>query len=276
MDVVKNTTAETNVNFIPRHRNLIMWRNQANRQLLEAFNEIKGLDNLAKRALLYRTSSILDEYTVRAGWYSGFYHIGRATVTIGSLSVPALLSIQSAASNQLSPYSSEIYWFTWSISLLVTICNGILTLFKVEKKYYYLNTLQEQVRSEAWQYIHLTGKYGGHHYSPEPSTHLNEIVHFTHALERIKLNQTNDEYWKSHESQTQQPVSNLYNKKGLDGLFSPTPNIPQLLGTDESSSLLSEENEPINSKTTKTTKNIVVTVDGNLPMQRELSQTTTR
>ena len=273
MEVVKSSNTEINVNFIPRHRSLIMWRNQANRQLLEALNEIKGLDNLAKKALLYRTSNILDEYTIRAGWYSGFYHIGRATVTIGSLSVPALLSIQSAASNQLSPYSSEIYWFTWSISLLVTICNGILTLFKVEKKYYYLNTLQEQVRSEAWQYIHLTGKYGGHHYSPEPSTHVNEIVHFTHALERIKLNQTNDEYWKSHESQTQQPVSNLYNKKGIDRLFSPTPNGPQLLSSDETSSLLSEENETTNSKTTK---NIVVTVDGSnkeLPVQREVSST---
>jgi hypothetical protein len=155
--------------------------------------------------------------------------------------------------------------------LLVTICNGILTLFKVEKKYYYLNTLQEQVRSETWQYIHLTGKYGGHHYSPEASTHLNEIVHFTHALERIKLNQTNDEYWKSQDTQTQQPTNNLYNKRGIDGLYSPTPNGPQLLGIDENSSLLSEENESSNNKTTK---NIVVSIDGNLSVQRELSSST--
>ena len=266
MSGVENNSIISNVNFTLPHRNLIMWRNMANRQLLEALNEIKGLDSLSKKALLYRTSNILDEYTVRAGWYSGFHHVGRAIVTIGSLSVPALLSIQSGASTVVAPY---LYWLTWSISLLVTIFNGILTLFKVEKKFYYLNTLEEQVRSEGWQYIHLTGKYGGHHFSPEKSTHINEIVHFTHALERIKLNQTNDEYWKSQESQIQQPVHSQYSKKGLDGLFSPTPNGPQLLQIDESNSVSSDENEGA--------KNIVVNIDDSskeLSVQRKLSSLT--
>ena len=265
MSGIENNSIISNVNFTLPHRNLIMWRNMANRQLLEALNEIKGLDSLSKKALLYRTSNILDEYTVRAGWYSGFHHVGRAIVTIGSLSVPALLSIQSGASTVVAPY---LYWLTWSISLLVTIFNGILTLFKVEKKFYYLNTLEEQVRSEGWQYIHLTGKYGGHHFSPEKSTHINEIVHFTHALERIKLNQTNDEYWKSQEAQIQQPVQHD-NIKGLYGLYTPTPSGQHLFDLDGESSVSSNQNE--------STKNIVLSVDGSkeLPVQREMPSPTT-
>jgi len=219
------------VNFIPPHRNLVIWRGKSNKQLLEALNDITNIDEFSKKALLYRTSSILDEYTTRAYVYSGIYHIGRGIVTIGSLIVPALLSIQGGA-NGLSSYTTELYWITWSTSLLVTIFNGGLTLFKIEKKFNYLNMLQEQVRSEAWQYIHLTGKYGGHHFAPEPSTHKNELVHFTHSLERIKLNQTNEEFWKSQDSSTKEPKTSL-ETKALDALYVPTPSTQQLLEASE-------------------------------------------
>jgi hypothetical protein len=213
-------------NYIPQHSSLILWRGRANQQLLEALNDIEGIDGLSKKALLYRTSSVLDEYTQRAYLYTWVYHGGRSIVTIGSLIVPALLSIQNGGGG-LNAYANELYWLTWTTSLLVTMFNGILTLFKIEKKYIYLNTLQEQVRSEGWQYVQLTGKYGGHHYSSQISTHKNELIHFTHSLERIKLNQTNEEFWKSQESQTKSPNSS--EKKDLDGLFTPTPSTEQLL-----------------------------------------------
>lgn len=213
-------------NYIPPHPSLILWRGRANQQLLEALNDIQGIDGLSKKALLYRTSSVLDEYTQRAYLYTWVYHGGRSIVTIGSLIVPALLSIQNGGGG-LNSYANELYWLTWTTSLLVTMFNGILTLFKIEKKYIYLNTLQEQVRSEGWQFVQLTGKYGGHHYSSQISTHKNELIHFTHSLERIKLNQTNEEFWKSQESQTKSPNSS--DKKDLDGLFTPTPSTEQLL-----------------------------------------------
>jgi hypothetical protein len=217
---------EKATNFIPSHPSLIMWRGRANQQLLEALNDIEEIDGLSKKALLYRISSILDEYTQRAYLYTWVYHGGRSIVTIGSLIVPALLSIQGGG-NGLNVYTTELYWLTWTTSLLVTMFNGILTLFKIEKKYIYLNTLQEQVRSEGWQYVQLTGKYGGHHYSSEKSSHKNELIHFTHSLERIKLNQTNEEFWKSQETQTKTPNSS--DKRDLDGLFTPTPSTEQLM-----------------------------------------------
>ena len=212
-------------NFYSRSKTIIVIKGSPNKQLLEALQEIQGIDDFSKKALLYRISSILHEYTNRAFFYSIVYHFGRGTVTIGSLIVPALLSIQ-GPNGQTASYSSELYWLTWSLSLFVTIFNGILTLFKIEKKYSYLNTLQEQVRSEGWQYVHLTGKYGGHHFEPNKSTHSNELIHFTHSLERIKLNQTNDEYWKTQESEVKKPICD---KKSLEALYTPTPTTQQLL-----------------------------------------------
>ena len=232
-------------NFSRPSTQIIKIRGSANKQLLEALQEVDGIDLVSKKALLYRISGILYEYTNRAFFYSIVYHFGRGTVTIGSLIVPALLSIQGGSSPTIT-YSLELYWITWSLSLFVTIFNGILTLFKIEKKYNYLNTLQEKVRSEGWQYVHLTGKYGGHHFAPDKSTHAKELVHFTHSLERIKLNQTNDEYWKTQESEVKEPNSD---KKSLEALYTPTPTTQQLLEviTEESQTnqIGDEEKTPI-------------------------------
>jgi len=208
---------------------LVFWRGKANHQLLEALQDIEGLDNIQKKAMLYRVSSLVDEYTHRANVYGTLYHFGRATVTIGSLIVPALLSIQGGSTP--IPYANEIYWFTWCTSLLVTTFNGILTLFKVEKKYFFLTTTMEQVRSEGWQYISLTGRYGGHHHKPNPSTHSNEYAFFTHAIERIKLNQTHEEFWKTQDTDSanaEPPNVTAIERKKLNGLFTPTPAEGQL------------------------------------------------
>jgi hypothetical protein len=206
---------------------LVFWRGKANHQLLEALQDIEGLDNIQKKAMLYRVSSLVDEYTHRANVYGTLYHFGRAAVTIGSLIVPALLSIQGGSTP--IPFANEIYWFTWCTSLLVTTFNGVLTLFKVEKKYFFLTTIMEQVRSEGWQYISLTGRYGGHHHKPNPSTHSNEYAFFTHAIERIKLNQTNEEFWKTQDTDSNtEPNVTAIQRKQLNGLFTPTPAEGQL------------------------------------------------
>jgi hypothetical protein len=82
---------------------------------------------------------------------------------------------------------------------LVTTCNGILTLFKVDKKYFFLHTTLEQLKSEAWQYIHLSGKYGKVQNGIAP-THANQYVLFAHSLEKIKLKQIEEEYFKLTDS----------------------------------------------------------------------------
>lgn len=217
------------VNFLSTQKRPVYWLGKTNTQIIQSLSQLHVLNATQKHALLSRVSCVLHEYTHRAHIYSFLYHFGRGVVTIGSLIVPALLSIQSVGGNSISPYSYYVYWVTWSLSLLVTMFNGILTLFKIEKKYYYLNTINEQVRSECWQYIQLTGKYGGHHYKPNISTHQNELVFFTHAIERIKLTQTNDEYWKSQENAPQVPNGAPIERKQIEGLFTPTPLQEQLM-----------------------------------------------
>jgi hypothetical protein len=97
-----------------------------------------------------------------------------------------------------------MFWTTWSLSLLVTLSNAILTLFKVEKRYYYINTCIGQLYSEFWQYIELTGKYNGKHSGNKlkpldgsgVATHQNQYGLICRSIEKIKLKQIEDEFFK--------------------------------------------------------------------------------
>lgn len=142
-----------------------------------------------------RYVQLLRAYATRAHAYAMAFHGLRVIVTVGSLLVPALLSVQ-----QLDSQKESIYWFTWALSLAVTMSNGVLTLFKVEKKYYYLYTAYELMHSEGWQFVSLTGKYGVHgtlRKEGAPAfTHQTAFEHFCHYVEKLKLRQVDDEYYK--------------------------------------------------------------------------------
>lgn len=208
--------------------------------MVHLFESIQGLNDFQRNSLITRYVTITESIRTRAQYYAFVFHVSRTIVTVGSLIVPALLSIQYTGTGPTgvdpASLSYVIYWVTWIISLLVTTSNGILTLFKVDKKYYFLHTTLEQLRSDAWQYIHLSGKYGQIIEGVFPD-HKNQFVLFTHSLEKIKLKQVEEEYYKMAEQQPtgaeKQATTDASGKKitsgALAGLYSPTPNMQQLM-----------------------------------------------
>jgi hypothetical protein len=121
------------------------------------------------------------------------YNSNRLTITIGSILVPAILSIQRADYLTNSSAAQALFWITWSISLLVTVSNGLLTMFKFDRKYYLFHAAFEQLKTEGWQYLALTGNYKG-----EPATHTHELqfTGFANTVEKIRMRQTEEEYVK--------------------------------------------------------------------------------
>jgi hypothetical protein len=156
-----------------------------------------------KIILQERYLAVLSDYQRRACRYGRSFHLSRITVAVGSLLVPALLSIQyipgtgsSVASAGAAANAIVLYWITWVISLLVTIANGVSTLMKVDKKYYFLNTIVEQLRSEGWQYVSLTGRYAGTTGVEATRSHEYQFLYFCHMVEKIKMHQVEEEYFK--------------------------------------------------------------------------------
>lgn len=169
------------------------------------------LSIVEKQIILSRYVHLMEHLGKRVKMYSRIFYTGHIVITVGSLFVPALLSIQNSNPSYTtggSSFTVQIYWATFIISLLVTTCNGILTLFKIDKKYYFLNTTLERLRTEGWQYLGLTGRYSGLLTGNDEPTHKNQFVFFTHQIEKIKMKQVEEEYYKSDENSTHLPNGN--------------------------------------------------------------------
>jgi hypothetical protein len=180
---------------------------QTTELFVEAINQTT-LDELRKLLFHQRFIQVLGTFESRCWRIDWFFHTLRILVSVGSLIVPALLSIQYSDTSATSSihdsnsFAYEIYWATWVISLLVTTSNGILSVFKIDKKYYYLHTCMEQLRSEGWQYLELSGRYSGYHTPGTVPTHENQFIFFCHAVEKIKMHQVQEEYFKLTDTQT--------------------------------------------------------------------------
>ena len=190
-----------------------------------------NLDELKKIIFQERFLQVLTTFESRCFRLDWFFHTLRILVTVGSLIVPALLSIQysdtSASTSIKDPdsFAYEIYWATWVISLLVTTSNGIVSVFKIDKKYYFVHTTMEQLRSEGWQYLELSGRYSGFHTPGTKPTHENQFVYFCHAVEKIKMHQIEEEYFKLTDSHHQAGTAKQEGKQETkeNTLVHPTP-----------------------------------------------------
>lgn len=165
-----------------------------------------------KRSVLQeRYLNVLQNFQMRATRLSFIFYSARIIITVGSILVPAFLSIQN------SSYQMQIYWTTWVLSIFVTICNGLITLFKIDKKYFFINTTLELLHSEGWQYIGLSGRYAPKD-APVPPTHENQFLVFFHMAEKIKMRQVEEEYWKFTDTSG---VGNATNQKPMINVQTP-------------------------------------------------------
>jgi hypothetical protein len=166
------------------------------KNILTIFDQLKGLESYQQDIFRIRYYPLFKNYQRRCFLYALIFHTSRFIVTVGSITVPALLALQSTT-------DPRITWIVWTISLAVTIFNGVLTLFKIDKKYYFLHTTKELLESEGWQYIALTGKYSKLRDSEHMlNTHQAQFTHFCLAIERIKMRQVEEEYYKAQETNT--------------------------------------------------------------------------
>ena len=211
-----------------------MRRKQKESSFEIALNQI-NIESAYKTILKERYIRVLREFQRRCLFLSFIFHTSRFIITVGSLIVPALLSIQYTDTNNTTTLSDSaslpyrIYWTTWVISLLVTTCNGIVSIFKIEKKYYYLHTTLELLRSEGWQFLQLSGRYSGFYTPKSQATHANQFIFFSHSIERIKMKQVEEEYYKltdsqhSESSSTKSDSTSTSQSVKKDSLIPPTP-----------------------------------------------------
>lgn len=147
------------------------------------------------------------------------FHANRLIITIGSIIVPALLSVQYTDAWPATPFIQGVHWSAWILSLCVTISNGIMTMFKLDKKYYLLHASFEQLKTEGWQYLALAGHYRA---SSGENSHELQFIPFCQTIERIRMRQMEEEYIKLQEVgpaiQAQDPRRDLLSQ-GIPDIF---------------------------------------------------------
>jgi hypothetical protein len=157
------------------------------------FDSLTDLTLQQRDTVKERYRFLMREYRYRCLWYSVLFYFLRVTMTVGSILVPALLSLKT------SPDIGEaIYWSTVTISLAVTAANGLTTLFKLDKRFFMLHGIAEKIRSETWQYLALSGRYSGHYGGYKP-THRNQYVYYMTYLERLRMRHVEDEFTRQAE-----------------------------------------------------------------------------
>ncbi len=153
------------------------------------FDALTDLTIHQRETIKSRYRFLTNEYRRRGRLYTLLFYVLRITMTVGSLAVPALLSLKVAGPDA----ESILYWFTWGISLAVTTSNGMMTLFKLDKRFFMLHAIVERIRTETWQYLALSGRYSGHYGNVRP-THRNQYVFYCSHLEKIRMKHIEEEY----------------------------------------------------------------------------------
>ena len=148
------------------------------------------LEENRRKIILTRFLEEVILYDKKARVAEFFYILFSLIITIGSVILPALLSIQNVDFSDDEEvdqnYRERVYWLSWCISLLISICNGLIQLLSLNKQYSSYIVVREKLVSEGWKYLELCEEY-------EEGNHKENFTKFCEEIENIKKTQTDRE-----------------------------------------------------------------------------------
>lgn len=157
-------------------------RSKNEREIRNAINKLRLTDRNKKNNLIRRYVNEVNLYSCRVKKAGFFYYALNTIITVGSIILPALLSIQ----NNDSYDENDIYWLAWILSIIITVSNGFLQLFSVNTNYILYCHMKEKLITEGWRYINLCGKY-------KNKTHESSYHDFCQKIEELKMSQLDKE-----------------------------------------------------------------------------------
>ncbi len=152
------------------------------------------LDPMSKQILKNRYINLVNAMEVASKRSSFWYSTFNTFTTVGSIIVPALISIQDrtfitdATDQDQIEHENGIYWATWGVSLMVTLSNALLRLFSLDKTYITRKIKSNHLKSEGWLFLELAGDYSNY------DSHQDAFIHFCNQIEKIKTEQITEEY----------------------------------------------------------------------------------
>jgi hypothetical protein len=148
------------------------------------------LDDYQKKLLEKRYLKEVIHYHYKSKLAEFFYIFFSIFVTIATIILPALLSIQEIEYSEDETidrdFKKKIYWTTWVVSLLITISNGLVQFLNLHQQFVSYSQTKEKLLAQGWHYFELSGSY-------KNKSHQDNFIDFCENVEKIKKSQVNKE-----------------------------------------------------------------------------------
>jgi hypothetical protein len=181
---------EINECLIDKKKKNIYYKMNYTDKVTNIIDNLEFTDKQNKEIIKNRFVDEVNYYEKKRNKTGSYYNVFRFIVTTGSILLPAILSIGQMDPNKLPKNFDQItYWSSWTISLMVTISNGFLQLFSLDKNYFNYSLVVEQLKTEGWQYFGLSGKY-----EDFDEHDIDSYKMFCKAIETIKRKQVELEF----------------------------------------------------------------------------------
>ena len=153
-----------------------------------------SLNERSKDILRERYVNMVNKIEIGAKRSSFWFLTFSSLTTVGSIIVPALISIQDKTfdvdsdEEEQRQHKNNIYWASWGISLMVTMSNALVRLFSFDKTAITRKLRMNHLKSEGWLFLELSGSYS------QFNTLQDAFQTFCNNIERIKTEQVEEEY----------------------------------------------------------------------------------
>ena len=140
-----------------------------------------------KKEILRRRYSLnIGDYQQKRDYIRCLYRLFQVIITIGSIIVPSLLSIQMTAYIKTN-YEIEVGMSVLILSIIVSICTSIIHLFRMDELYYNYAITLEKMKTLWYKYVSLSGPFIN-------TTHDESFNILILMMENIIMNQKIQEY----------------------------------------------------------------------------------
>ena len=136
-----------------------------------------------KRILNKRFVSQVLLYEYKATRVGRRYNTLRFIVTVGSMILPTLQTIQSDP--KVDSIEDSVFWAAIGTSLTVMVANGMIQMFSFDKKYTIYHLAVEKMKSIGWQWLERSGKYSFKE-DGAPADYCDNWAMFWNDLEKVK------------------------------------------------------------------------------------------
>ena len=150
-------------------------------KIYELMVNLPSLNIYEKNLILIRFKAILTYCALNYSAVTKFYNVTRCILITCSIVNPALLSINSDATN---PNYMIIYWTVWCSQIVVSLITGYIGMFKWDRKHLIFNAYKTKINQEIWLYLELAGN---HYTIEDEEKEVNHSYYLNKFLSRLEF-----------------------------------------------------------------------------------------